>query len=445
MSTLVTPSPNSPHQPGVGPRYGALGIALAFVSLPLYITLPHHYAQHFGVPLAWLGSVLLLTRLLDAVIDPQIGQWLDQGFARGTEWVWRVGLLAGLTMATGFIALWWPPAAIANHLPSLMAWLLGALLITCLGYSVLSVTHQAWGARWGGDASQRARLVAWREGAALLGVLLASVLPSLVGLAANAVALMIALVVGLVLLGSTSGLRADALLQSSHTPPAVQKYRPPLTPWSSPAFRALLGVFVLNGIASAIPATLVSFFVHDRLNAGALEPLFLGSYFACAALALPLWVRLVRRIGLVDTWLSGMGLSVMAFMAVPWLGAGDSVGFWLVCCASGAALGADLAVPSALLTGVIAQAGATGRGEGRFFGWWAFATKLNLALAAGVALPLLGLLGYTVNTQEPEALKVLTWAYGGVPCAMKIISMYALYALARPQFPSDFQPLKVPS
>jgi hypothetical protein len=40
---------------------------------------------------------------------------------------------------------------------------------------VLSVIHQAWGARLGGGEDQRARIVSWREGLALLGVLVASV------------------------------------------------------------------------------------------------------------------------------------------------------------------------------------------------------------------------------------------------------------------------------
>jgi GPH family glycoside/pentoside/hexuronide:cation symporter len=35
----------------------------------------------------------------------------------------------------------------------------------------------------------------------------------------------------------------------------------------APAFRRLLAVFMLNGIASAIPATLVLFFIQDRLQA----------------------------------------------------------------------------------------------------------------------------------------------------------------------------------
>ena len=71
------------------------------------------------------------------------------------------------------------------------------------------------------------------------------------------------------------------------------------------------------------------------------------------------------------------------------LGAGDVAAFTAVCVASGVALGADLTLPGALLAGVIQRAGHAGAREGAYFGWWNFATKLNLALAAGLALPLL--------------------------------------------------------
>ena len=38
---------------GDGLRYGALGLPLAFVALPLYVVLPNHYASAYGVPLAF--------------------------------------------------------------------------------------------------------------------------------------------------------------------------------------------------------------------------------------------------------------------------------------------------------------------------------------------------------------------------------------------------------
>jgi Na+/melibiose symporter-like transporter len=194
---------------------------------------------------------------------------------------------------------------------------------------------------------------------------------------------------------------------------------------------------MLNGIASAVPATLVLFFVQDRLQAPrAWEPAFLGLYFLCAALSIPLWLRLVRAWGLARSWLAGMGLAIAAFVWTAALGEGDALAFLVVCAASGFALGADLALPGALLAGQIQDAGDRGRHEGSYFGWWNFATKLNLALAAGLALPLLGLAGYAPGTRDAAALSTLSLAYGVLPCVLKLLAAAGLYlALIRSTSP----------
>ena len=121
-----------------------------------------------------------------------------------------------------------------------------------------------------------------------------------------------------------------------------------------------------------------------------------------------------------------MGLSVLAFCAVPWLGAGDALAFEFICVLTGLALGADLAVPSALLTGVIHQAGLGQQSEGRFFGWWTAATKLNLALAAGLALPLLALLGFQTGQHTASNQFALAITYGLLPCIFKVLAAATL-------------------
>jgi hypothetical protein len=72
-----------------------------------------------------------------------------------------------------------------------------------------------------------------------------------------------------------------------------------------------------------------------------------------------------------------------------------------ICVASGVALGADLAVPGALLAGVIQRAGHGQRGMKALLRLVELATKLNLALAAGLALPLLQAAGLHARRQRP--------------------------------------------
>ena len=419
-----------------GWRYGLMGLPLAFVALPLYVQLPNYYAKQFGMPLATLGAVLLGARLFDAFIDPMLGRWSDRLYAHSLRRVLGWGAVACLLLALGFWLLFFPPLAAQKHL---VIWASAALLITYVGYSGVSVLHQSWGAMLGGNESQRSRIVAWREGLGLLGVVLASIAPVALGLPAGAALFFTALTAGWWAWSQAQRPRLAAEFASSQRPPAsgnashAWSSGQPASVWlpfARPDFRALLAVFMVNGIASAVPATLILFFIQDRLQApAALEPLFLGSYFVSAALGIPAWLALVKRIGLARTWGIGMLLSIAVFVFASQLGAGDIAGFVVVCTLSGIALGTDLALPGALLAGTIAASGDQGRAEGAYFGWWNFATKLNLALAAGVALPMLGALGYVPGARDAAALQTLTWAYCLLPCALKLLAATLLYLL----------------
>jgi len=419
-----------------GLRYGLLGLPLAFVALPLYVVLPNHYAISFAVPLAALGAVLLAARLFDAVLDPWIGRWCDRLFARSHRSVLAAGAGSALVLALGLWGLLFPPTALREHQPALLAWAGALMALTYTAYSVASVAHQSWGARLGGNEAQRSRVVAWREGLALVGVLLAAVLPGTLGLGATVAAFALLLALGW---WSWSGSIPPQPAWHAHgqpsAPDAPAAHPMRTTPLRQRAFQKLLTVFVLNGIASAVPATLVLFFVQDRLQAPpSMEPAFLASYFLCAALSLPLWLRLVGLVGLARCWLVGMALSVAVFVWAATLGTGDVWPFLVICALSGAALGTDLALPGALLNGLMAQLGERGQREGAYLGWWNFATKLNLALAAGLALPLLAALGYTPGARSPQALHTLTIAYCVLPCALKLLAAAALYTLViRPQ------------
>jgi len=61
---------------------------------------------------------------------------------------------------------------------------------------------------------------------------------------------------------------------------------------------------------------------------------------------------------------------------------------------------------------------------GALFGLWGMAGKLALALAAGVALPLLALLTHpSGGLQQAE---VIPWLYAGLPVLIKLLAVLAL-------------------
>ncbi|QXZ10636.1 MFS transporter [Comamonas sp. Y33R10-2] len=413
-----------------GLAYGLLGFPLAFAALPLYVVLPNYYARSFGLSLATVGALMMVVRLMDAIVDPWLGRASDALFACSARAVLWVGAGAALLQWSGMAGLFFP--AMTNQ-TALAVWLVAGLLLTCIAHSFLVIAHQAWGVRLGGDELLRSRIVAWREGLGLAGVIAASALSVVWGAYA-----MLAVFGCALLLGWSFWWRAPQPLKLSV--PQRSESASLWQPLVQPAFRRLLAVFVCNGIASAIPAALMLFFAQDRLRASEqATAVFLVLYFICAAASMPLWLRSIRRFGLVWSWLFGMLLAVLCFAWTASLGSGQIQAFALICALTGIALGADLAIPGALLAKLIEQQGAQGSHDGAYLGWWNLATKLNLALAAGAALPLLQWLGYAPGSHDEQALQHLAWAYALVPCTLKLIAACLLYVLLiRPERESRF-------
>ena len=104
------------------------------------------------------------------------------------------------------------------------------------------------------------------------------------------------------------------------------------------------------------------------------------------------------------------------------LGPGDIVPFSIVCVLSGAALGADLALPPAMVADRIAATHDQSRAAS-YFAISAFFAKASFALATGLSLPLLDGLGYTPGVQATAAVAIsLSAVYTLLPCAIKIVS-----------------------
>ncbi len=435
--------------------YGLLRAPLALLELPLFVLLPAFYADQLGLSLATVGAVLFFTRAVDAVADPAIGMLLDRQREPDTCRRW---ILFGLpVLALGYAAVFMPPPGVP-----VVAWLALASIATYLAYSVVSIAYQTWGAGLGSGPIERVRVTATREAAGLAGVLLSASLlvPERAGWLV-ALFFVTAAIAALAIMRAplpTIGTPAPAMSASAENPQStggspVQAPSPNTSlltriaaSWRQVAghrpFRWILAAFLANGIASAIPATLVLFFVADVLQAPGQAPMFLILYFLAAAVGMPLWVRIARRLGLRRAWLAGMAVSIAAFGWAFGLGAGDTLAFGVICVMTGLALGADLAMPPAILANLLAADDAPRDSEGSIFGIWNLATKVNLAAAAGLALPLLEFLGYipgqlsaTASASEGQALSTalpaassisgsiaLSATYALLPCVLKLIA-----------------------
>ncbi len=141
-----------------------------------------------GLSAFWLGTIMIIPRLWDALADPVIGHLSDN--AR-TPWGRRRPfiLIGGIATAVSFVAMWWVPRSesFKNLFPSTsaynwfqLAYILIGLLIFFTSTTIFEIPHGALGMEMSGDYHERTRLFSAKS---FLGNLFAMGTPWLIFLA----------------------------------------------------------------------------------------------------------------------------------------------------------------------------------------------------------------------------------------------------------------------
>lgn len=397
--------------------YGFPGLPLAILGLPLYVYLPTYYARDLMLGPAVVGGVLMAARIFDVITDPLAGWISDQilpaSFRR------RAMLVAGTPiLLAGIWMLFLPPAGVGP------GWLLTGTTLAYLGWTLVDIPHAAWSAELSTDYHERSRLATSREGFRVFGVFLALLLPIVaetgknIGLTLHHLFTMVAVSLPLAVFIIVTTLPEPGWIFRS--PQWTAGIRLLLT--NRPLQRLLLA-YILDGLANGLPATLFLLFTTERLAVAAPEMLLI-LYFGMGVLGIPIWLWLARRIGKHRAWAVSLALAVLSFLSVPWLGPEHLGIFTATVALTGLTLGGDMALPVAMQADVVDVDTALGGGRraGLLFGLWSMATKLSLALAVGIAFPLLELCGYDsgLEKQPDAALSALGWLYAGIPALLKL-------------------------
>lgn len=119
-----------------------------------------------GLSAVWLGAILVVPRLWEALSDPVVGHLSDN---TRTRWGRRRPyiLVGGIVVAVSFVAMWWVPReeALRNYVASdaaimwsQLAYILGALLVFFTACAVFEIPHGALGLEMSTDYHERTRL-----------------------------------------------------------------------------------------------------------------------------------------------------------------------------------------------------------------------------------------------------------------------------------------------
>lgn len=412
--------------------YALPAIPLAALTLPLYIIVPTFYSETLGLSLAAVGAALLAVRFFDALGDPLIGWLADRwrpAFGRRRLFFALSLPLTGL----GAFMLFWPGADAG--IAYLVFW--GAAL--SIGYTATLLPFAAWGAEMAGSYDERSRVAGFREGFTLFGTLVAIALPFAIGMESaedihGLAVLGMTVAGGLIVLGGVTLMRVPeprdhsvGRLRLRAGLAAMGRNRP---------FLRLISAFLINGLANGIPATLFLYFVSDRLGVPEMRGPLLFLYFLAGMAGVPLALWVAGKVGKHRAWCYAMLATAAIFAAAPLVGEGQVLFFALIAVLTGLGLGFDLSLPASIQADVI-DVDTAASGDQRsaiYFAAWSLTTKLALALAVGIAFPLLSAFGFEPGgaANSPDALFALAVVYAWVPVILKLLAVALMWS-----FPLD--------
>jgi len=165
-----------------------------------------------------------------------------------------------------------------------------------------------------------------------------------------------------------------------------------------------------TGWGSAIFMLFATYVVEAE---GQTQAILLG-YFGANVISLPFWVMVAERIGKKPTWIIGGVLFVIVTPSFLLLGPGDLSGFFICLALYGVAGGNFGALSMSMKADVIeiASRKTSENIAGSYIAIWSLGSKMVGALALGISLPLLEIMGFDPKGgNSPEEIQALAWLY----------------------------------
>ena len=462
--------------------YGAPAAPLALAGLPLAVYLPVIYADSdgFGLSLAVVGTLLMLSRISDVVTDPLIGYLSDRWktrWGRRKPWVF----VGTPIFAIGMWLLFVPPfefsdiTVFGETFSNGYIWLFVTLTVFFIGSTIKDIPFSAWGAELSSNYNERSLIMSWREGLGTVGSLVSAFTPLTIlffGLveptdAAFVLVLVMCILMPIINLNCLVGVPEWRVVEVEQRIGVIAGLK--IVSKNYP-YVLLVLVFGFGAIGSAMTNSLSLFFVMHVMLIEELYGVYLAPYFVCQIAAIPLWFKLSRRIGKHKATMWAVGwyalwssfIPLIMVAPVEWFGLFDVAGLiWIlpagleatavdyladvdsgklpiylvVMCLKGSAIGALSALPFAMCADVIdldtAQTGQ--RRAGAYMAIWSMVRKGGYALGTAIGLWLVVFWGFDSladprnTTNTPFALLMLACTYSVIPALFKFVGMPLLW------------------
>lgn len=396
-------------------RLSAFALPLYAAYQPVIAYVPTILARHYGIALTTLGTVFLAGQVINALLDPVVGTLSDRCGSRfGRRRPWVAG--GGVLFIVGVAMLFFPPAQVSP------AWLAAGALAYFSGSSITQTALFAWSGEVSGDYAQRTRIAAHFTLLSSVALVLVLVLPAIADhLRPDDLPLRLHLFGTLVLASAVPALLLTLTAAPDTVTAAVRTAAAPLAAiravFANPLILRVIAADAIVTAGQSVRTGLLLFVVtlyfhRPEWAAG----LFLFQY-GFGLLAAPIWQRIGIALGKARAAVLGEAAQAAINLALLAL-TPDRFGLLLaLTAAQGLTQGAGNLMLRALVADV-ADAHAAQTGEertGLYYSAFSISMKVGSALALGLALPLLGWLGFTPQgTNGPAALSglLLVFALG---------------------------------
>lgn len=434
---------------------GSLGTG-GYATLP-GLVLTYFLTDNLGVAALVAGLIVTAAKVWDVVIDPLIGAASDRQLARTGS---RRGLmvLGALTLPVFFALTFavppsWGPAAGA-------VCVLLAFLGTATSFSLFQVPYVALPAELTDGYDERTRLLGWRVVVLTAAILLfgagGPMLRRATGNPVTGYLLMgvvagVAIGIGMLIASRTAREGVAAPADTARTSLREQYLDGFRTLRRSAPFRALLGTFLLQALATGTMLAGAQYVARWVLGDEAAVEILFVALVAPALIATPAWTAVAARTGKERAFLFASILFLLSSATITialW-----SPGAWIYASVAGAGIAyAGLqSLPMAMLPDVISHDERTsGPGRaGTFTGIWTAGETVGFALGATAVALMLAVTGYvssvagTGAAQPDSAVAGIVLSFSILPAALMALSLVPLsrYRLRRSDIDAPTSPV----
>jgi len=355
--------------------------------MPIAVYLPPFYSETLGLSLASVAFVFTAARVWDLVTDPIMGWVIDRYETRwGRRKHWIALSVPILVVSVWMVFLPDPNAVNQNYL---LFWMI-ALYV---GFTMMAIAHQSWGAELSRGYNDRSRLFGWRETFLIGGMVGVLAMPVLIGELGNdslssKVASMgwFCLVLFPLTAIPTLMLVPDSNKRPAASAPTQEAVRLILR---NRILWRVLSADLLSGFGTGMAGVLYFFIVKYVFLLESQTSIALLIYFVMAFAAMPVWMKLALGIGKHQALKIALayGGSVMMglwFLAQP----GSTIGLWSFTISYGIAFGAAPTLLRSMMADLTDE-DELRFGEKRagvFFALLTTTNKVGAAAAVGVGL-----------------------------------------------------------